>query len=124
MDLALVTGRGPSDVTNLEGRRPLVRLFRWNTRSLSACETMNSIMIAWPKKCELSIPAELQMLAFWVHFAVDVLDDAIMPAVDYRNAHWPWALKKSRICRTSSCAAVKISIRTAASPMEKCTARI
>ncbi|MGZ4398338.1 MAG: arginase family protein, partial [Gaiellaceae bacterium] len=27
-----------------------------------------------------------QLRGFWVHLDVDVLDDAIMPAVDYRNA--------------------------------------
>ena len=26
-----------------------------------------------------------QVQGFWVHFDVDVLDDAIMPAVDYRH---------------------------------------
>jgi arginase len=108
MDLALVTGRGPSDVTNLEGRRPLVQAEDVIAFGMRDNEFDNDCLA---QNGGLSIPAELQMITladirqagfesaiarvaqflardeldgFWVHLDVDVLDDAIMPAVDYR----------------------------------------
>ena len=108
MDLALVTGRGPSVVTNLEGRRPLVQVedviavgMRDNEFDLDYLRQNGG----------LSIPSELEMITladirqagfesamakvakflardeldgFWIHLDVDVLEDTIMPAVDYR----------------------------------------
>lgn len=108
MDLALVTGRGPSVVTNLEGKRPLVQVedviavgMRDNEFDLDYLRQNGG----------LSIPSELEMITladirqsgfesamakvakflardeldgFWIHLDVDVLEDTIMPAVDYR----------------------------------------
>jgi arginase len=110
MDLALVTGRGPLLLTDLEGRRPLVRLddvIAFGMRD----DEMDPDYLA---QGGLWIPPELALLGLaeirangferaiarvaaflaradvagcWVHLDVDVLDDAIMPAVDYRMPH-------------------------------------
>jgi arginase len=105
MDLALVTGRGPEIVTNLEGRRPLVRdedtvVFAFRDAEHAAAEgsqplasTLAAIDLATVRErgIERATRDALAHLeredgpgAFWIHLDVDVLDDAIMPAVDYR----------------------------------------
>jgi arginase len=104
MELALVTGRGPNLVTDLEGRRPLLRdedvvVLGFRDADHAAAEgsqplapTIHAIDLAsvrergagWAARDAL---AHLQRTGgpagFWVHLDVDVLDDAIMPAVDY-----------------------------------------
>ena len=108
MDLALVTGRGPSVVTNLEGRRPLVQV----EDVIAVGMRDNEFDLDYLKQNGgLSIPSELEMITladirqagfesamakvakflardeldgFWIHLDVDVLEDTIMPAVDYR----------------------------------------
>jgi arginase len=105
MELALVTGRGPEIVTNLEGRRPLVLdedvvVFGFRDAEHSAAEgsqplapTLRAMDLAAVR--ELGVErATRDALAhlerkdgptgFWIHLDADVLDDAIMPAVDYR----------------------------------------
>ncbi|WP_331376508.1 arginase family protein [Sinorhizobium chiapasense] len=105
MELALVTGHGPEIVTNLEGRIPLVReedVFVLARRDGEEAERQGSqriedtaigmIDLAAVRKIglEASTTRALQRLAstdvdgFWIHLDADVLDDAIMPAVDYR----------------------------------------
>jgi arginase len=105
MDLALVTGRGPEIVANLEGRRPLVRdkdavVFGFRDAERAAAEgsqplppTVAAMDLTAVRKrgIEQATRDALVHLAredgpagFWVHLDVDVLDDAIMPAVDYR----------------------------------------
>lgn len=105
MDLALVTGRGPEIVTDLEGRRPLVRdedvvaLARRDQEESavhgsqriedSAIEVIDLAAIrkigARPAVAlalkRLTSPA---IDGFWLHLDADALDDAVMPAVDYR----------------------------------------
>ncbi len=105
MELALATGRGPVVVTDLEGRRPLVRdedvvvLGRRDAEIAEAhgCQriedtTITVIDFAEVRKCgageaarraieDLSRP---EIVGIWVHLDADVLDDAVMPAVDYR----------------------------------------
>ena len=105
MELALATGRGPVVVTDLEGRCPLVRdedvavLGRRDAEIAEAhgCQRIEdtAIMVidfAEVRKCgagevvhraieELSRP---EIVGIWVHLDADVLDDAVMPAVDYR----------------------------------------
>jgi arginase len=108
MDLALVTGRGPSVVTDLEGRLPLVRMDQVIAFGMRDAELDEDYLardggLAMPPELE-SIPlAEIRRVGFesartmiatsmaqrdvdgfWIHLDVDVLDDAIMPAVDYR----------------------------------------
>jgi arginase len=108
MDLALVTGRGPSVITDLEGKRPLVQVEDVIAFGMRDSE-FDSDYLA--QDSGSSIPPELEMITladirragfenaiakvakslardqsdgFWIHLDVDVLDDAIMPAVDYR----------------------------------------
>lgn len=105
MDLALVTGRGPEIISNLEGRRPLVLdedTVVFGVRDAESAAADGSQPLA-PTLYALDLPtvrdrgierATRDALArlereggpagFWVHLDVDVLDDAIMPAVDYR----------------------------------------
>lgn len=105
MDLALVTGRGPDVVSNLEGRRPLVRdedVVVFGRRDgadadahgsqrieetsiemidLAAVRATGAKAAAARAVEHLTTPS---LDGFWIHLDVDVLDDAIMPAVDYR----------------------------------------
>lgn len=105
MDLALVTGRGPAVVTDLEGRRPLVRdedvtaLARRDHEEAekhgsqriedTAIEVIDLSALRKPG-VEASMHRALRRLTssdlngFWIHLDADALDDAIMPAVDYR----------------------------------------
>ena len=105
MDLALVTGRGPAIVTNIEGRRPLVRdedavVFAFRDAEHAAAEgsqplppTLRAIDLATVRERGVERAAREALAhleredgptGFWVHLDADVLDDAIMPAVDYR----------------------------------------
>jgi arginase len=105
MDLALATGRGPAAVTDIEGRAPLVRdedvvaIGRRdnseteqygsqriedsgiNVMDLAATHAMGAEGAAARAVEHLSAP---DIAGFWIHLDADVLDDAIMPAVDYR----------------------------------------
>ena len=105
MDLALVTGRGPEIVTNLEGRCPLVRdedtvVFAFRDAEQAASEgsqplppTLLAMDLGTVRErgVEQAAGEALAHLeredggnGFWIHLDADVLDDAIMPAVDYR----------------------------------------
>jgi len=105
MDLALATGRGPLVVTDIEGRRPLVRdedVVVWGRRDaavaaqygsqrvedtpirlidLDAVRAAGAAAAAADAVGHLARP---DLEGFWIHLDADVLDDAIMPAVDYR----------------------------------------
>lgn len=104
MELALATGRGPQLLTDLEGRGPLVRdedvvAFGFRDSAESAKDGMQPLP---PQLHAMSLddvraagaPAAARYAVdrltgdasagYWVHLDVDVLDDAIMPAVDYR----------------------------------------
>jgi arginase len=105
MDLALVTGRGPAVVTDLEGRRPLVRdedvavLARRDAEETeergsqriedTAAEVIDLAALR-EAGAEASVERVLRRLTssdldgFWIHLDADALDDAVMPAVDYR----------------------------------------
>jgi arginase len=104
MDLALVTGFGPRKLTDLEERAPLVRpedAVTFGYRDHDDQRTSGSQPVApellaldLPRVRELGFgPAAEQTIAhltreelegFFIHFDADVLDDAIMPAVEYR----------------------------------------
>lgn len=105
MDLALATGRGPVVVTDIEGRRPLVHdedVVVWGRRDaavaaqygsqrvedtpirmidLDAVRARGAAAAAADAVGHLARP---ELEGFWIHLDADVLDDAIMPAVDYR----------------------------------------
>jgi arginase len=104
MELALVTGRGPEPVTNLEGRRPLVRdedavVFGFRDAEHAAVDgsqplaptiramDLLSVRERGAERAARDALAHLERTGgpagFWVHLDVDVLDVAIMPAVDY-----------------------------------------
>jgi arginase len=105
MGLAIVTGHAPEIVANLEARGPLVRdedavLFAFRDSEHAAAEgsqplpsTLSAIDLETVRERGVE-EAGLAALArltrengpagFWIHLDVDVLDDAIMPAVDYR----------------------------------------
>jgi arginase len=103
MDLALVTGNGPALLSNIDGLGPYFRpedCFAYGTRD--HLQDGDFIETPYPKELKridvsqahaLGAQGVEQALAqvtkgglegFWVHFDVDVLDDAIMPAVEYR----------------------------------------
>jgi arginase len=104
MDLAIATGRGPKVVADIEGRRPLVRdedaaVFAHRDAAEAAAQgsqplpaAMLSIDLAEVRRrgAEAAAREAVAHLAredlagFWIHLDADVLDDAIMPAVDYR----------------------------------------
>lgn len=105
MELALATGRGPAVVSDLEGRRPLVRdedvvAFGYRDGEYAAAHgsqriedsAINVIDLAEVRErgTDEAIHHAIQTLSqpevagFWVHLDADVLDDAVMPAVDYR----------------------------------------
>jgi arginase len=105
MDLALATGRGPSLLANLEGRGPLVRdddVVQFGRRDAEEAESAGSQRIEDTAIRVIDLPTirkrgadaaaqdALQHLrrpaldGFWLHLDCDAIDDAVMPAVDYR----------------------------------------
>jgi arginase len=105
MDLAIVTGRGPETLTNIENLRPLVEdedvvafgyrdvdeQRRYGSQDIKAT-SIHAMELSEIKNIGVkeSVFTELQKIlnngidGFWIHLDADVLDDAIMPAVDYR----------------------------------------
>ena len=107
MDLAIVTGRGPKVLSDIEGRRPLVRdedvvVFGYRDAVEAAGFGSPDVRETAMRVYDL---AEVQRVGaqeaaahaldgllargdnvagFWVHLDADVVDDASMPAVDYR----------------------------------------
>ncbi|MBC7924992.1 MAG: arginase family protein [Bryobacteraceae bacterium] len=104
MELALVTGRGPASLTNLGGFSSLVRDEDVVTLGIRDHEeqkaygsqplpkSMLALDLSRIRKEGLKSSAELaigrltrpELEGFWIHLDADVLDDAAMPAVDYR----------------------------------------
>jgi len=113
MDLGIVTGRGPAVLSDLEGRAPYfldddVVLFGFRDDEESAAagsrDVRDSRMRCFdlPRVRRLGAttaaaialqpglglrpggPLAPGLAGFWIHLDADVLDDAVMPAVDYR----------------------------------------
>ena len=106
MDLAIVSGRGPDILTDINNFKPLVRdkdivLFGYRDREQAASlgsqdvrnTDINSFDLTYVKELGITNAAseavekllqQNELLGFWIHIDVDVLDDSIMPAVDYR----------------------------------------
>ena len=105
MDLALATGRGPEILTDLEGRGPLVLdedVVQFARRDEAEAAEAGSqriedtailvidlstvrdlgVTTAAANALERLVRPELD--GFWIHVDCDALDDAVMPAVDYR----------------------------------------
>ncbi|MGW0190820.1 arginase family protein [Streptomyces sp. NPDC003362] len=102
MELALATGRGPRRLTDLEGRGPLLRDedvvvlgFRDAGESARAgmqplppglyAVGLDGVRAVGAGAAAREAVARLGAVRYWVHLDVDVLDDAVMPAVDYRQ---------------------------------------
>ena len=104
MDLAFVTGHGPELLTDIEGRRPLVRDedvvafgFRdaeeqaeYGSQPLPAAvlaldlETVRRLGIDEAARQAVARMGREPLAGFFIHVDADCLDDAVMPAVDYR----------------------------------------
>jgi arginase len=105
MDLAIVTGRGPDILTNIDGLKPLVLdedVVLFGCRDSKQSSSYGSqdvtetdmLVLDLLKIRELKINKATSMAVsrllkdkldgFWIHLDADVLDDRIMPAVDYR----------------------------------------
>src|ERR1022692_2222800 len=106
LDLAVATGRGPEVLADLEGLRPLVRdedvaLLGYRVHDdndhfldehvrdtgmtvVDFSEVRGSGTRRALEKV-LGTVGQPDLAGFWVHLDVDVLDDALMPAVDYRH---------------------------------------
>ena len=106
MDLAIVSGRGPDILTNIDGLKPLVldqdivvfgyrdveqsasyrsqdvRDTNMHVFDLQFVRKTGTITAATSQGLEKLVNDELE--GFWIHLDADVLDDLIMPAVDYR----------------------------------------
>lgn len=108
MDLAIVSGRGPDVLTNIDGLKPLVRdddivVFGYRDAEQAASygsqdvrdTNMHVFDLKSVRKFDtvsaaasqaLDILANNEIDGFWIHLDADVLEDLIMPAVDYRLA--------------------------------------
>ncbi|HEX5891597.1 MAG TPA: arginase family protein [Nitrososphaeraceae archaeon] len=105
MDLAIVSGRGPDVLTNIDGLKPLVCdqdiiLFGYRDREQAASfgsqdvrnTNIYSFDLTYVKELGITTAASEavknlwndELCGFWIHIDADVLDDSIMPAVDYR----------------------------------------
>lgn len=106
MDLAIVAGRGPDVLTNIGSLKPLVReqdiiVFGYrDAEQAASCGSQNvcdTNMYVFDLQCvrkigtitsatskAVDIVANNELDGFWIHLDADVLDDSIMPAVDYR----------------------------------------
>lgn len=104
MDLALVTGRGPELLTDLEGRAPIVKpedavAFGYRDHDdqreygsqplppeLKAIDlpAIRKIGIDAAARAAVAHLAREELDGFFIHVDADCLDDAVMPAVDFR----------------------------------------
>jgi arginase len=106
MDLAIVSGRGPNVLTDIDGLKPLVRdedivVFGYRDAEQAASYGSQDIRdtnmhlfdlpyirkigtISTAASQAVDILTNSELVGFWIHLDADVLDDSIMPAVDYR----------------------------------------
>jgi arginase len=112
MELAAVTGGAPEELADLEGLRPLIRekdVVALGIRDLKEAEEYRSPDIrqssiklfdldrvresgARAAAAEgLALLEQSGVAGFWIHLDADVLNDEVMPAVDYRmpGGLWP-----------------------------------
>jgi arginase len=106
LDLAVATGRGPEVLTDLAGLRPLVRdedvallgyrvhddndhfLDEHVRHTGMTVIDFSEVRAGGTRRAlerTLATVGQPDLEGFWVHLDVDVLDDAVMPAVDYRH---------------------------------------
>lgn len=105
MDLAIVTGRGPDLLANMEHQRPYVKdehvihlgqrdweeTQRYHAQDIRStnikCYSFEEIERNTIEKTSEELGGHIRKMAtdgFWIHFDTDVLSDDINPAVDYR----------------------------------------
>ncbi|MPZ22911.1 MAG: arginase family protein [Dehalococcoidia bacterium] len=101
MELAFATGRGPGILSDIEGRRPLLSdedvvvvgrrdgadAEKHGSQRIEDTQiTMFDLSTVRALGAEAATTGALAQLpeSFWIHVDADVLDDRIMPAVDYR----------------------------------------
>jgi arginase len=106
-DLALATGRGPAVLADLDGAGPLVRdadvaLLGYRVRDdgtdrhgatpveatgITAIDlpALRTAAAAASAERALGVVARPELDGFWLHLDADVLDDDLVPAVDYRS---------------------------------------
>jgi arginase len=123
MELALATGRGPHVVADIDGCGPLVRdddvallgyrvFTDGNDRHLGTHVRDTAILVhdlndirrdglTAALRASLARVGRDDLGGFFVHLDADVLDDAVMPAVDYRT---PGGLQFSEVARIVSAA--------------------
>jgi arginase len=118
-DLALVTGRGPDRIADIDGLGPLVRdsdvialgeredypewrdihetdITVWD---LGELRTLGSAQAALKSVGRMEAGG---LDGFWIHLDADVLDDAIMPAVDYRLSGGLSAVELRHVLRAAA----------------------
>ena len=105
MDIAIITGKGPEYLTNIDNMRPYVNeehvihigqrdeeeVKEYNASkiedSMINMYTLNSILKIGIEKTIESVIEKMNLIdtgEFWIHFDTDVINDAENPAVDYR----------------------------------------
>jgi len=105
MDLAIVSGRGPDILTDIQGLKPLVLdqdvvVFGYRDEDQAAnygsqdihemnmhvfdLEKVHTLGITHAASLAIEKLMNSNLAGFWIHLDADVLDDPIMPAVDYR----------------------------------------
>lgn len=112
MELAVATGREPTELADLEGRRPLFReedvvVFGFRDADVAAEHGSPDVRqtamhvfdlaevrhagTAEVTRQGLSALEGNGLEGFWIHLDADVLNDEVMPAVDYRmpDGLWP-----------------------------------
>lgn len=118
MDLALALGRGPEVLADLDGLGPLVResdtvVFGMRDAEFAAADGSPDIResaahvfdLADVRRLGAAMAAQRALAevesagveGLWVHLDADVLNDAVMPAVDYRmpDGLWPEELSEA-----------------------------
>ncbi|GAB3845473.1 arginase family protein [Dactylosporangium cerinum] len=106
MELAFATGRGPALLTDLDGTGPLLRdedvaavgMRDAEEQAAAGCAPLPATLRSWDLDRirrvgvaraaaeAVSHVARPELDGFWIHVDADVVDDAVMPAVDYRLA--------------------------------------
>lgn len=105
MDLAIVSGRGPDVIANIEGLKPLVldedivafgfrdreQQREYGSQDIRATgihifdlEKVQALSVTAAAEQAIGKLRKNELDGFWIHLDADVLNDEIMPAVDYR----------------------------------------
>ena len=122
MDLAIVTGREPIELADLDGRRPLVLeedvvLLGYRDAEMAkeygspdvSDTSMRTIDLPGIRQLGVRSAAEEALAVlegpgiegFWIHLDADVLNDEVMAAVDYRMPDGLWPEELSTLLGTA-----------------------